>query len=374
MNKIIFILTLFFLYQTGLAQKCTGQDDLSKLSGAWKLSAAGEMSQSAADVSKEKLVLENIQQIIRSHFKWAPLGGDIFYSMYFPARWTILPLTKICNVYGTELHFLDFQCIEGRLKHNETPTWFYVDVNKTPFEFKESFFVSRLSKEGSRIDDDPETDVYAFLPEIPDAKGSWYDYTADGFSGGGDMMENHSGSAFRVLHKKDALPFCAMPKKEYYQKWKIYYRQQMKQKELVIEAMAADYGKTAGGVKMLEDARKMARADEIFVSRIDTMLLTKSAEALSLPAMRGEELGEFYDTAGARQCHRDFVIKPKLAYYHTNLPKSSPQLITLHFTYAYTLNAQKSERRYSEAGFVAELQRINIMNLLAEKLQPVIIQ
>jgi hypothetical protein len=374
MNRIFLMIFIVVLQHTGLAQKCTSQDDLSKIPGAWKLTETGEVSQSAADVVREKLVINNIKQIVRSNFTWSPLRGDIFYSSHFPSRWTTLPVAKICNVYEWEMHFLDFQCIQGKLKHNETYTWYYVDVNKTPLEFKESFFVSRLSKEGTKIDDDPETYVYTFLPSIPNASGTQYDYSEEGFSGGGGMEEYHRTSSYRVMNKKDVLPFTTMPKKEYYEKWKKYYQQQIKQKVAAIDAMADEYKKIDGGNKMIEDTKKAARADEVFVNKIDAIQNTKSAEALALPAIRGEELGEYYDKTNAKQYNWGYVIKPNLAYYNTKLPKYIPQLITLHFQNAYSVETGKDERIYSQPGFVKELQRMKVMDLLAEKLQPIIVQ
>jgi hypothetical protein len=50
--------------------------------------------------------------------------------------------------------------------------------------------------------------------------------------------------------------------------------------------------------------------------------------------------------------------------------KSNPQVITLHFQNAYSVQTGKNKSSPWQPGFVKELQRKKIMNLPAEKLQP----
>ncbi len=362
-----------------IAQTCTGKD-LTTIAGTWKQSPQLKARNMPATelIPKEKMICDKILELIRSNFKYTPLGGDIFYDnvynmdAYNSPRSSYLKATGYA--YQTGISFLQYACNSGRLEHTPGSLLFlHVKMNDIPGQFDHSFFVSRMDKEGIALDKDPENDLYGLSHELPDGKKPYWDYTEDKMDANGNY-ENHLIDQYRMLYKPGKLPFISMNKKEYYEKWKKYYLLTMKYKEALIDANAADYKKMEGGGKVMEEMKKMARGEDMFVNKIDAILGSKSAEALARPAIAGEEQGEYFDGAVPGSDNTEYIIKPNPAYHNAKLPLNAPQVITIHLNYFKHKDTADGEWKYHADGVYKELQRMKIWELLTENLQSIIVQ
>jgi hypothetical protein len=379
MKNVFFVLVITVIVCKSQAQTCTGED-LSRIPGSWKPSPLlkGSNTHLPELEAREKDICDRILEFVRLNFKYVPMGGDIFYNNVYNLDAYNSPksgrLKKTGYAYEAAFRFLGFTCNNGRLENMPgSLIQMHVTMNNIPFPLTRSFFVSSMDKNGNRLEQDPETDTYGFSAVLPDGKARYLDYTDDKIEGNG-ADETHQVDQYRMLYKPGKPPFIMISKKEYYEKWKKYYLQQMQQKETVIDANSAEMKQMAGGDKMIAQEKKMARTDDVFVNKIKGILRSKSAAELARPAIAGEEQGAYFEQIIPNSDHAAYIIKANPAYHNPALPLYAPQVITIHLNYFKRKRSNEGGWNYHAEAVYKELERIKIMDLLAEKLQPMIAQ
>jgi hypothetical protein len=352
---------MVLFYLSGFSQECT-KENVTTITGKWKTGMKGASDHTVADMAKEKALMDDIMQTIRANFTWQPVGGDITFGNVYSIRgldYRPLPVIKICNQYHPYIFFQHYFCADGKISREDFSVSVTALVNDVPFKFPQTFFESKKDKFGNDIDTDPETAKYGFIDHLPEVKNNMIEY------------KKTESDIYRILTKPGQLPYVPMSKKEYYENWKIKYAK-------TNEGNEAMKLKFAQGVNAANNKRDIEMYDgqitqlKGYISKIDDILNSKPAAALALPAFSGEEAGEYFE-AGTNQNPHQYIIKPNLTYYNNKLPKSSPQVITLRFSYA-SYKDKYGDVHYADEAFYNELERIKIIDLLTAKLQPLIAQ
>ena len=201
---------------------------------------------------------------------------------------------------------------------------------------------------------------------------TYFDFIKDDGDGSGNQTGNVRKS--RTLIKNNRLPYAVMNKKEFYEKWKHKHEIEIEN----LEAGKATFKKELAGSDQLDGILKhydqMKGVYQDYIDKINNLLKNKSAEALAQPAYEGEELGDYFESRQADGYQRAYIVKPNFDYYNYTLnDKAAPQLITLRFDYYQDADAP-GNRRYNCPKFHKALEKMNVFDLLAEKLHPLIVQ
>jgi hypothetical protein len=386
-KKIAIILVIIVIHQKAPSQDCAGKD-LSKMTGSWKQNPLVNPKDPRRPdlLAKEKVICNNILDLIRSNFKAEPIGGDLFYShpdgclSATAATTQEYPISANLKtapfLYGPSFDMLRFDCDHGKLGHIPAALlYMYITINQipVPFRFSESFFVSRMDVNGNNIEKDPQTDRYGFAPVLPEQNQTYLDYTNDQIDGNGNY-ENHVVDRYRMIFKTGLFPFLPMTKKEYYQKWKKKYLQTMKAKDEVIDAKAGEVKNISGGDKILQQLRQEAHYSETKVQKIDAILNAKLEQQLAMTAIAGEEQGEYYEQIAPNTDHAVYIIKANPAYHNPALPLYAPQLISIHYHYYFGKQNQIDDYRYDAQSVYRELERMNVFDLLTKFSTSVIVR
>ncbi|MDO6430257.1 hypothetical protein Q4E93_06660 [Flavitalea sp. BT771] len=370
--KNILILQLCMLMlNKGHAQQCT-DENVASLPGSWRAAMKGDCDHSAADMAREKVLLDSIAQFIRGHLTWRPVGGDITAGNAYSIRgldYRPAPVRKLGNTYKTFIFFQHYFCNNGKINREDYVDRLEVSVNEIPFEFNRTFFISPVDQYGNPLQQDPETDKYGFISELPVRKNGYFTYRKNHQSAQPDA-EDHFTNNHRLLTKGGRLPFLLMPKKEYYEKWKLQYSNSIDRAKVVKEKMEV-LAKTTGNNADVEFEEHHIVQLQGYIDKINRLLAAHTAEELSRPAFSGEENGEFLDNNDPGNRH-DFVIVPDLTYYTAGVPRSTPQIFYINFDCQYSKKGNKGGKRYADEDFVAELERIKMVDLLTEKLRPLL--
>jgi len=359
MKKVLIIIGGVLFGHTGFAQDCTNEN-VSKIPGKWKPGMRGSSDQTAADMAKEKVLLDDMAQTIRTNFTWQPVGGDITYGNVYSIRgldYRPLPVIKICNQYENYVFYQHYFCANGKIAREDYSIRVSATINDIPLSFPYTFFQSKKDKFGNDIDKDPETAKYGFIDQLPEVKNGMIEY------------KKTASTIYRILTKSGQLPYMPMSKKEYYENWKIRYAKMNEQNEAMKLkfAQATNIPDSKKDVEMYEGQIAQLKG---YISKIDATLNSKPAAALALPAFTGEEEGEYFESSTKQDPHQ-YIIKPNLAYYNDKLPKSSPQVITVCFSYSYFTD-KYGDKHYADEAFYNEMERIKILDLLTSKLLPLI--
>lgn len=372
MKHLLTLLTCIFIINAGLAQQCTN-DNVTTLPGKWLTGMKGDHDHTAADVIKERAILDNIARIIRSNFTWQPVGGDITTGNAYSIRgldYRPKPIRKIGNTYSTFIFFQHYFCVNGKIDKDDFYDQVTVSINTIPFKFERSFFVSKKDAMGYDIEKDPETDVYDFSETIPEIINGEYNFSRDKTNNNANG-ERHFITSYRMLLKQGQLPFVAMTKKEYYEKNKILHQKAIEAGEAE-KAKLVLLAKSSGNNRDVEYKESGIKVYRDWVTKIDEQLNSKTPEELSRPAFFGEEYGAYIEKNTADN-HKSYVIKPNLACYNATLPKYAPQVITIELLYQYSKASRRADNIYADENFYKELERIHIVDLLSEKLKPMLV-
>jgi len=365
MKKIVTLISLVLFNLIVIAQNCT-DESVKKLPGKWKPGMKGASDHSAADMVKEKALMDDIIQTVRNSFTWSPVGGEITYGNTYSIRgldYRPLPVIKICHQYSPYIFYQHYYCGWGKPMLEDFIVEVAANINDIPFEFSSGFFRSKKDKLGYDLEKDPETDTYGYIEHLPVEKNGIVEYTKiSGGATGGDVT-----TKYRILTKPGQLPFHIVNKRENYEKWKTECNKNIAEYETAkIKAAALE-----NAAKSFTTSQDEKIADEKKrIDKIDGIVNSKSSEQLAQPAFMGEDFGEYYEVGKANRS-LNYIIRPNLAYYNSQLPKSSPQVITIKFTYK-SFTDKYGDKTYADEAFYNELERIKIIDLLTAKLQPLI--
>jgi hypothetical protein len=162
-----------------------------------------------------------------------------------------------------------------------------------------------------------------------------------------------------------------MSKKEYYEKWKTKHGKEIAGLQQDVAGIAKQEKET-GNNDVSKICLQTIDLYKFYIRQIDAILLSKSRAELAMPAFGGEENGAYYDSS-TKENPKYYIIKPDLSYYNKKLPKYSAQVITISLQYAVNEDKNGAEK-YNDEIFYKALENSKIVDLLTEKLKPVIVQ
>lgn len=300
--KYSFLIVLFFSMHTN-AQDCS-PELLREKPGAWKAGIPGSIQNvGATDLAKEKTVLAGIHRMVAS--RYSPKGCQALYTNAFgkhlpagrnwladPYHYGIFILRYLCDPSSTDKskHYVDYS----------TPTT--VNIAANSMQWLNSLYAAELAADDFR--------GYLKLTARPKREGAFYNMGEVIING--DNKANPIKEYRWLITYNDTLPFVYVNRKEY----------------LLIQK------------KRLEQDIKESPSDKEylgqFLKNIDAYLKNHSESELNLPAIcswNEEQRFEKFVEEGSPNSF--FAVKPNLAYYHRNLPKSTPQFFTVVYKIAH---------------------------------------
>ncbi len=288
------------------SQDCS-KELLRQKPGTWKAGKQGSINNvSATDLAKEKVVLTGIHKMINSHYK--PNGCEISYSSVF-GKATVAGQNWIADPYHYAMYVLRYLCDQQSTDKSKyyvdysTPTT--VNITANAIYWLNNLYASNLPSDDFR--------GYLKLKKRPEKKDGYY------FMGEEKVDYNSPIFEYRwLITYNDTLPFSYLSRKEY----------------LLIQKKRLEQS-------VKDNPTEKAYLDTYF-KNISNYLTNPETE-LSKPAIcmwNEEERFEKFVEEGTRGSF--IAVKPNLAYYHKNLPKSSPQF----FTVVYKIS--KDDQVYEE--------------------------
>ncbi len=294
--KCLFVTAVLFISAQVFAQDCS-KELLKQKPGKWKAGQQGSIvNVSPSDLAKEKAIIGGIHKMIAAGHK--PTGCEILYSTVY-GRPAIEGKTWIADPYYYSMYILRYLCDQ----QSADKTKFYVDyatpttVNITA---NAMYWLNTLYAANIPADD---FRGYLKLEAMPVKKNGYYffrDERADAGNLEGKIIEYRWLITFN-----DTLPFNHLTRKEY----------------LLIQKKRLERS-------LVENPGEKAYLDQFFKNI--NAYLTKSEAELSKPAVcrwNEEERFENFVEEGSRGSF--IAVKPNLAYFRKNLPRSSPQFFTV---------------------------------------------
>jgi len=287
------ILFVFFLSLSSTAQDCT-QEDLAQKPGTWKIGLKGSIANvTAADLAKEKAVLASIHKLISS--KYSPLGCEVSYSTVF-GKYPMEGQVYKADPYYYTMFILRYLCDQNSADKSK----YYVDIS-TPttvnivanvIYWLNCLYAANIPPDDFR--------GYLKLEVRPVKKDGYYFMSNEKVDPKQEIVEYR----FLITYS-DTLPFTYLNRKEY----------------LLIQKKRLE--------KSVKESPGSEKYTQKYFDRINEYL-SKPESELSQDAIcmwNDEERFEGFVEEGTRGSF--IAVKPNLAYYKKNLPKSSPQFFTV---------------------------------------------
>ncbi len=301
MNYLIFFAVVLISISSA-AQDCS-KELLAQKPGTWKAGQQGSIvNVNAADLVKEKTVMANIHKMVSTNYK--PTGCEISYSTVY-GKYLNAGQNWIADPYHFSMYILRYLCDQQSAAKSK----YYVDYS-TPTTVNitaNAMYWLNILYAANIADDDFRG--YLKLKAIPVKKDGYY------FMGeevvGDSHLENKIKEYRWLITYNDTLPYSYLSRKEY----------------LLIQK------------KRLEKAVKESPGEKTYLDKYFNNIndyLAKSETELSQPAIcmwNDEERFEKFVEEGTRGSF--IAVKPNLAYYKKNLPKSSPQFFTVVYKIAH---------------------------------------
>jgi len=352
----------------GYSQNCT-DESVTSLPGKWYSTSNNNLKGISPVKIKEKMLMDETIELVRKNFPWKPIGGDIRIGSFLVDNDNRpFSISKTCDKYYSSIAYNHFFCSAGKVNHEETSDYIITTFNDLPFEFDQSFYVpQRKLNEGDM--DNRTMDGYAIMAWLPAMKNGYLEYIKNSQ----DSTDEVSGSIYRyrILTKPGILPYLIMDKKEYYEKWRKKHLIEIENSKWDKERISKELAEKPYLKALIDDADKYISTLQAAVDKIDNIFKTKSAEDLARPAYLFEEYGDYFEGRQASNYLRSFIIKPNPTYYNKQLPKNSPQVITILLKYGMGID-ENGVKHYSDENFYNALDKMKILDFLSEKLQPLI--
>lgn len=284
------------------AQDCN-KEMLKQKPGTWKAGQQGSIANvNAADLTKEKSVIAAVHKMVSTNYK--PTSCQISYSTVY-GKYPDAGQTWIADPYHYTMYILRYLCDEN----SKDKSRYYVDISTpTTVNITANVIFSLNNLYAANI---PADDFrgYLKLKERPAKKDGYY------FMGeevvGDSHLENKIKEYRWLITYNDTLPFSYLSRKEY----------------LLIQR------------KRLEQTIRDIPGEKVYLDKYlhnISEYLKKPESELNQPAIcmwNDEERFEKFVEEGTLGSF--IAIKPNLAYYKKNLPKSSPQFITVVYKIAH---------------------------------------
>lgn len=316
-QKITALFVLFLLVTLSSFTQPCNEEELFKIPGEWKAGMKG----STENVSKESLeaemkTIQSIVEIFKSAYN--PMGCRVSYSGVYGFN-TAYGKNWMANPYGLSMNFLSYVCEpDNSGKHYvniSTSTSLDVRVNKFQMERYELF--------AAELPEDHEKGYVTIrgLPEYKD--GGYYLVTQADYH---KKIKTYSW----IIFYEGKLPFKQVTQKEY-----LLFKQaefKLKISEINKNELAR---KNRGDELTDDDIGFYKRQREYFgnpLRLIEEMLLTKTVAELESPAaiINTGDLNPLQPFTDINTPDADIMIKPNPDYYKKNLPKHTPQLISIN--------------------------------------------
>jgi len=294
--KTIILFVIVLASQCLSAQDCT-KELLAQKPGTWKAGQQGSIHNvSAADLVKEKAIITGIHKMISTAY--SPMGCQISYSTVYgkdpsPGQeWKADP-------YHYAMYILRYIC-DG---HSADKTKYYVDISTpTTVNVTANVMFSLNNLYAASIADD-DMRGYLKLKQRPQKKDGYF-YLGEQVTGD-SQLENKTMEYSWLITYNDTLPFYYVSRKEY----------------LLIQK------------KRLEKSLRDSPGEKTYFQKYFDSIgdyLTKPETYLNQAAIcmwNDEERFAGFVEEGTPGSF--MAVKPNLAYFKKNLPKSSPQFLTV---------------------------------------------
>ncbi len=312
---VAFVLTLAVNFSV-FGQNCN-PDEIINAPGVYKGPDKGSVSGiSKADLEKQQAVTQKLMKIVVENYQ--PKGMNIGYG---PAHYPPLPYlpngVDVGNRYQATFFLMYFYCNHLNKMEQIAETHSMIEICINQWDYPSSFFVKKSVDE-----EDPETDVFGTIKHKPvwNEKGYWT--MTDTVYIVRDTTHFH-----HIVTKNRELPFVYMTKKEFLEKLRKYYQEQI---EVTVNNWKNPTPEEA------EYARERIEGDKSYygksIQNIDDFLNNSPEEILNEPAKitGGGPPSEFESFPEGK--YANWIIKPNSDYYNPKAPKYTPHFIDVHFT------------------------------------------
>lgn len=280
-----------------VAQDCTKEMLLQK-PGTWKAGPQGSVRNvSATDLTKEKSVIAALHNMVYTNYK--PMGCEISYSTVYgksPGEGQ----TFIADPYHYAMYVLRYLC-DGSKYYVDYSTPTTVNITANVIFSLNNLYAANIAA------DDPRG--YLKLKQRPEKKDGYY-FMGEEVVGDGHLPNKIKEYRWLITYN-DSLPFSYLSRKEY----------------LLIQRKRLE--------KTLQESPSEAAYINKFLNNINEYLKKPETE-LNKPAVcmwNEEERFEKFVEEGTKGSF--IAVKPNLAYYRKNLPKSSPQFFSVVYKIAH---------------------------------------
>lgn len=291
-NYLLLIGSLF-ANSFSIAQDCSSEK-LAQLPGKWNAGPQGSINNvTSANLAKEKAVLANIHKMLLQNYK--PTGSEISYSTVF-GKYNGEGQVWVADPYYYSMYILRYLCEPDEKKHyvdHSTPTT--VSISANAIYSLNTLYASNLPSDDFR--------GYLKMKQRPEKKDGYY------FLGEEVVGNSHLPNKIKeyrwLITYNDTLPFSYVSRREY----------------LLIQKKRLE--------KSIKESPSEKNYLDQFVNNVNEYL-KKPEEELSKPAIcmwNDEERFTGFVEEGSRGSF--IAVKPNAAYYHKNLPLSSPQFFTV---------------------------------------------
>jgi hypothetical protein len=289
--KCVFLTAILFISLAAFSQDCT-QEILAKKTGTWKAGMKGSIvNVNAADLAKEKAVLATIHNMVKSSF--SPKGCQILFGNTF-GKSIATNQIWIADPYYYSMYILRYLCDH----QSSDKTKYYVD-HATPttvnITANAAYWMNTLY--AANMGDDFRG--YLKLLKRPEKKDGYYFM-------GEEKDYNEPLYEYRwLITYDDSLPFSYLTRKEY----------------LLIQKNRLDKS-------LKENPGSKVYIDKYYKNISDYLAKSESElNKIAICMWNEEERFEKFVEEGTGGSF--IAIKPNLAYYHQQLPKSSPQFFSV---------------------------------------------
>jgi len=296
--KYRILFSILFLTLSAFAQDCI-QENLTQIPGTWKVGMKGSIAGvTAADLTKEKAVLAGIHKMVSTNY--SPTGCEVLYATAF-GKYPLEGQTYLADPYTYSLYILRYLCD----KYGPDKSKYYVDI-ATPttvnivanaMYWLNSLYAANIPPDDFR--------GYLKLEVRPVKKDGYYFLSNEKVDPKQEIVEYRW-----LITYNDTLPFTYLSRKEY----------------LLIQKKRLE--------KSTKESPSSEKYTQKYFDRINEYLSRPESE-LSQDAIcmwNDEERFEGFVEEGTRGSF--IAVKPNLAYYKKNLPKSSPQFFTVVYKIA----------------------------------------
>ncbi|MBU6158810.1 MAG: hypothetical protein KGP35_07255 [Bacteroidetes bacterium] len=287
--KPIFFLMLLASFKTVLTQPCTAEL-MAARPGSWKAGIQGSINNiAAADLTKERSFLQNLQKRISSVY--SPLGLEVNYSTVWSKR---DKQEYVADPFCLSMYLLRYLC-------DDSPKGFYV-------EYSSATNVMVLAN-------------HLYNPEILDAAPQQPDHFR-GFVRLFNKPEKKDGAIYMGTHftnngriceenwvitRGDSLPFRVLTRKEYL----LRIRPRLEK-------------------KLQYDREYMQQ----FMDNIDKSLREPEPELAKMAVCNSFDEERFTGFLPEGDPYAFYPVVPEMNYYRKGLPKSAVQFISVQFKYS----------------------------------------